>query len=245
MPRWNKARPAVLLAALAAILGVLARALLAPAPLEHPLPAFPFPAASPIRGWEPGVPDDDSEASYVAEREGVLLEVRMRFIADIRALHISDSDLEVRMLPVGDLPLDVGMRYLVDAAGRIQGNEKSAPPVRHRLEIVKSAAGDFRGFWDDGRRLHLSALIGSNGHTAATSRELLCNIYLRQFGPGRIAKWFLGETPLPDKRCILADISLLAPDLPRAETRVRLEQAWSEWYGWCAPTFTKACEGTD
>jgi len=246
MKRWDRVRGAALLAALAVILGVLGKVILAPGlPLESSLPPLVFPTATPLRGWEADVPEGPSEALYRSGTEGVSLEIRMRFIADVRALYGSDPGLVMRMLPPGFLPLDAGMHYMVDAAGWIQANDNGAPPALRRLEITEGAGSGVHGFWDDGSRLHLSALIGSDGHTAATTRELICNIYLRQFGVARIARWLLGEAPLPDKRCILADVSILAPDIPREEARRRLEEAWSEWYGWCAPNFTKACATTD
>ena len=244
MQRWARVRPAVLLAAFAVILGVLAKAILAPVPLERPLPPFAFPKAAPIHGWDADVPEGDpSEASYGSARDGVSLEVRLRFIADLRLLHISDRDLMVRMLPAGDLPLDVGMHYLVDASGKIRANDKGAPPTSRRLEIIEETG--FHGFWDDGGQLHLSALIGATGRTVATSRQLLFDIYLPQFGTARMAGWLLEGSPLPDKRCILADVSILAPGMPAAEARARLERAWSEWHGWCAPRFAGMCEATE
>jgi len=245
MRHWDRIRTGALLAAFAVILGVLAKAILDPAPLERPLPPFAFPTAAPIHGWDTDVPGDPSEAFYASEQDGVSLEVRLRFIADLRSLHISDRDLVIRVLPAGNLPVDVGMHYLVDASGRIQANDKGAPHTRRLLEIQEGTGSDFHGFWDDGRQLHLSALIGATGRTAATSRQLIFNIYLPQFGTARMAGWLLEGAPLPDKRCILADVSILAPGMPAAKARERLQQAWSQWYGWCAPRFAEVCKATE
>ncbi len=245
MRRWSRFRAAVLLALFAASIGVLAKAFLAPGPLERPLAAFAFPAASPVEGWRAGFSDDPLEAFYRADADGSPIAIRLRFIADLRFLHFSNPDLVERMLPAGDLALDVGMRYMVDAEGRIETNERGMSLPRSQLVIAHPAPFDYHGFWEDGRAFHLSALIGSNGRTAATSRQLLGNIYMGQFRTESIGRWLLGESVLPDKRCVLADISLLAADLPRDEARKRLEKAWDAWRGWCAPAFAELCKSTN
>jgi len=243
MPRWNRVRPAVLLAALAVIAGFLIKALLAPVPLERPLPVFAFPAAPPVPGWEAEPADDALEAFYLSTQDGVSLELSLRFIADLRLLHFADPDLVTRMRTPGDVPLDTAMHFLADPAGHIKTNVKGGTLALGKLDIRRDAAG-FHGFWKDGTRLHLSALLGSNGRTAITSRDLMCNVVLPQFRPRRIARWLVAGAPLPDKRCILADFSL-NEGMPPAEMRARLEQAWDAWRAWCAPRFTKLCAEAD
>ena len=244
MKPWDKIRPLLLAVGLVVLLGGLARAVLSPVPLERPLPPFAFPAAPPIPGWDAEPPDEPSEAFYRSEQAGITLKVRLRFIEDVRSLHISDPNLVMRMLPPGNLPLDVGMRTIVDAAGRLQANEKGAPLTARSLEIER-AGGDFQGFWEDGREMRLSALIGATGRTAATSRQLMLNIYLPQFGMGRIRDWLFEGATLPDKRCILVEASILAPGMDASKAREQLRQAWSEWHDWCAPLFAAHCRATE
>ncbi|GEM_PF-6813535 len=221
-------RAVLLAASLMVTLGFLGRAFLAPAPLERPLPAFRFPS-QPLPGWGAVETGDPSHAVY---RKGPV-EAAFCFIPDIHLYHRSESDLVTRMPPAGDIPLDAGLHFFADATGRVKSNEKGVMVPMRPLEIRRESEG-FHGLWDDGARFHLVSILGANGRSAATSREVLLNVFLPQFNPRQVARWVLAEGRLPDKRCILADIRIPISAGGEEEGRRALEQAWTEWRGWLA-----------
>ena len=251
---WVRIRIAILILLGCGSAVVLGRSLVTRAPLDPSFPAFSFPHDAPLPDWQADesfpLPKSDVEKADNAVKAryysaGDSLEVQLRFIADTHTLHVADPLLQERMLPAGYLPLDVGLHFLVDSIGRVKRNYNRDSSTNGTVEVTKRDRAGSYGLWEDGRRVHLSAIIVSDGRSLITPAEFVRSAYAAQMTPRRVMRWFKGEALLPDKRCVLVDVSVIRSGLTRLEAGDKLERAWVAWDGWCAPRFAQLCDGIE
>ena len=243
---WNAVRSAGLLAILFAVALSLCSTLLFPTPLEHPSPTFPFSAGNPLPGWQSDesfvVSDYDAHgfplrARYRTQEGRMPTMVEVRYTEDSRNLYDGAPGVSAVILPSGYLPLDIGMRILVDAHGEIRSNSSDPQPSAGTVKPIRRKVGDAYGLWTHAGRLHLSAVLGAGGVSVVTRPEYSRAIYGKMLNGSLLLRAFLGKARLPDPRCLVFDLSVPdsanAPDVARRQ----LEEAWEQWRGWCIARF--------
>ncbi len=251
MSLWGKARIVLLILVCAGSVGVLGRTLVLRRPLDPSFPVFNFPQESPLADWradenfpiaktESEKADHAIQARYYHIHDS--MEIELRFIAEPRLLHVADPTLLQRMPPSGYLPLDVGLRFLVDPLGRVKRNLKRDSTSNGVVEMRSSVDTGSYGIWQDGDHLHLTGIIMASGRSVVTPREFARSAYLEQMSGHRLRRWLMGEALLPDDRCVLADVSVTLAGGSREEAADNLRRTWLQWYGWCAPRFVEMCD---
>ena len=246
--RWNRIRAGILLVTLAGVTLALLAAQLFPKPLERLVPSFSFPSTIPLSGWELdasfAVTEHDPRgfpmrAGYRTTGSRTPMTVEMRYTPDIRNLYEGGSEMAAAILPSGYLPLDIGMRVLVDTHGRLRRNandvvlDNTPAEVRHRVGL-----GSYI-FWSADDRMHLSAVVGPSGEGMVMRQEFSRALYGEMARVRPLLRGSVGLAPLPDPRAVIVDFSTPAAAISPETARQRLEEAWFQWQPWCARRFPK------
>ncbi len=246
MSIWQKIRP--LFVATLALLALLVTsiAFISKTPVNRPLAAFDFPSDGPLQEWQSdsqfseeyanGEKASGAKARYNNLQSDHSMKIEMRYAPDLRTQFVLDEHLMVKFLPSGFFALDCGMHYLVDIKGKMKSNIANSPLISSTVELQENPGAGYYCFWDDGRRLHLSASLCQGGRTVAL-RNQFAKVYAGQFTFSRIGEWLRGTAPLPDTRGVVVDLSINTSFARSAEDRKQLEAAWALWYPWLVAKF--------
>ena len=241
MMPWNHVRTFLVAGAFMATLGVVARMLVTPGPLERPLPEVVFPETAPLTGWQMASVHRSSRttattATYRSSEAGFPVELEMQFIPSLPEHYVRDLQLEQRFVPRGNLPLDAALHFFVNSRGKVIPNRRTDRP---NDAVVDTRDGDF-GIWEADQRLHLSTIITPDGHQAITPRGVVSRFYRQLFDVAQLSRWLFHRAVLPDHRSVLVHFSMPANALRGAEARRTLEDSWSEWRQAALPVFPAA-----
>jgi len=220
-PDW--ARLGLLAATFAGVVLVLGQGLFTAS--DRPIPRPDLPEDVPISNWQmveskpfkPKNPDDVTFLSgrdYVYERDGVQMDVTLRYV-----------------------------RYSDGNVSRLLQMFNGIPPATAAIEIRSTADGEEYGVFDRTGRAYLGACINPRGGSTVQTQEFVQNRYKYDVKPARIVSWALGQADFLDRRCLFTAMSIsLEPEGtrqqldPEAAYRI-LGEAWKAWYSWWQPNF--------
>lgn len=204
----------------------LGRAILLPTASKVKITSFIFPTAVPLPEWQlknnqplavsmTESPNYLSGRYYQYIRNGLLLDIEMRYIVNTKG----------------------------DVKSFIQ-DYSSIPPFPAQLPLVlrQQEGIGFYGLFTYQQRAYLSTCINSRGGSTVTdlqfrqNRDIYDNILNMRFKE-RLLPWLQGRGSIRDMRCLWTHMSIPIKSSSSEDAYQTLEKAWFSWYEWWRPRF--------
>lgn len=223
MQSWQPWRISFLAVIFGGVLFVLGKSILADQVGNSTIGSSVLPSQVPLAGWQPLAsrplqsqtvrnPKSPFGRQYQYIRNGLPLEIEMRYIID------TDGDI---------------MFFLQ--------NFTSIPPTAALISNMHQhkGVGFYSLFTTVQGKAYLSTCINPRGGTTVTAQQFMQNRNSQDLKLERFLPWLLGREQLRDPRCLWANMSIPVKEASPVQAYQILEDAWFSVYPWWQQRFPK------
>ena len=226
MTRWQQHRQILIALTFASICITLGRISLDPSAGKRSLATFNFPSVVPLPGWQL------LESFPLAKPLPSPYKFSAIVLSSQKYLYKRDKH-----------QMEIAMQYEASASGELQDYflrwTSVELPQAKQLQFRQQPGIGFYSLFVHKGRSHLATCINPQGNSTVTKEQFLANRYTYDFQLQRLLSWLIGESSLPDKRCLWVHLSVPLKQGSVEATYPVLEQAWQPWFRWWRDRFPK------